>query len=98
MTTAQPFAEVYSALVLYLGVSILQSCKVGLWVQPGLRSGIRYWCASEGCGAVNPHCLKVGWGVEEMGPYRPSCYGAGYFETIQIRGVLLAADDCGCPS
>jgi hypothetical protein len=95
MTAAQPFADVHSALVLYLGVSILQSCKVGLWVQPGLRSGIRHWHASEGCGEMNPRCRKVRWDVEEMGPYRPSCCGVGYFETIQIRGVLLAADDCG---
>jgi hypothetical protein len=40
---------------------------------------------------MNPHCLKVGWDVEEMRPYRPSCCGVGYFETIQIQGVLLAA-------
>ena len=46
---------------------------------------------------MNPHCLMVGWDMEEMGPYRPSCCGVGYFETIQIQGVLLAADDCRYP-
>jgi hypothetical protein len=38
---------------------------------------------------MNPHCLKLGGDVEEMGPYRPSCCDVGYFETIQVRGVWL---------
>jgi hypothetical protein len=90
MTIAQPLAEVHSARVLYLGVSILQSCKVGLWVQLGLRSGIRHWCVSEGCGEMNPRRLKAGRDVEEIGPYRPSCCCVRYFETIQIRGRIVS--------